>query len=50
MNNRTKNPMQITWKDIRITAEPPKGKCKGKNALKEPKEIIKGVSGTVMPG
>ena len=42
--------MQITWENIRITAEPPKGKCKGKNALKEPKEIIKGVSGTVMPG
>ena len=50
MSNRTKNPMQISWSDIRITAEPPKGKCKGKNAPKESKEIIKGVSGTVMPG
>lgn len=29
---------------------PPKGRCKPKNALTEPKEIIRGVSGTVMPG
>ena len=29
---------------------PPKGRCKPKNALKEPKEIIRNVSGTVMPG
>lgn len=50
MNNRTKRPMQITWKDIVITAQPPSGKCKPKNAIKVPKEIIRGVSGTVMPG
>ena len=42
--------MQITWKNIEIKAIPPKGRCKPKNALKEPKEIIRGVSGTVMPG
>lgn len=29
---------------------PPKGRCKPKNALTEPKEIIRGVSGTVLPG
>jgi len=29
---------------------PPKGKCKPKNALTQPKDIIRGVSGTVMPG
>jgi len=29
---------------------PPKGRCKPKNALTEPKEIIRGVSGTVKPG
>ena len=45
-----KKPIQITWENITITALPPKGKCKPKNSLKEPKEIIKGVSGTVMPG
>ena len=50
MTNRTKRPMQITWKDIVITAKPPTGKCKPKNALKVDKEIIRGVSGTVMPG
>lgn len=50
MSNKTKNPMQISWSNIKITAEPPKPKCK-KNAPKgESKEIIKGVSGTVMPG
>ena len=29
---------------------PPKGRCVPKNALKEPKDIIRGVSGTVLPG
>ena len=31
---------------------PPTGRCakKAKNALKEPKVIIDGVSGTIMPG
>ena len=50
VSNRTKNPVQITWKNIVIRAMPPTGRCKPKNALKEPKEIIRGVSGTVMPG
>ena len=48
--NRTQNPIQISWNDITITANPPTGRCKPKNALKEPKEIIRGVSGTVQPG
>jgi ABC-type glutathione transport system ATPase component len=43
-------PVQLSWEDIVITAMPPKGRCKPKNALKEPKQIIKGVSGTVLPG
>jgi len=29
---------------------PPTGRCKPRNALKEPKVIIDNVSGTVMPG
>jgi ABC-type multidrug transport system fused ATPase/permease subunit len=45
-----KTPVQLTWENISITAQPPKGRCKPKNALTEPKEIIRGVSGTVMPG
>ena len=50
LRNKTKQPIQITWKNITITATPPKPKCK-KNAPAPPsKEIIKGVSGTVMPG
>lgn len=48
--NRTKNPIQLSWENIHITAHPPTGRCKPKNALKEPKEIIRGVSGTVLPG
>ena len=38
--------------NIEITALPPSGKCgkRNKNALKEPKVIIDGVSGTAMPG
>ena len=48
--NRTTNPIQISWEDITITARPPQGRCKPKNALKEDKEIIRSVSGTVMPG
>lgn len=43
--------IQITWRDIYITAKfPPKGKCCQKKITPEPKEIIRGVSGTVMPG
>jgi len=49
MTNKTKNPLQISWEDIKITAMPPKKMC-GKPATTAPKEIIKGVSGTVMPG
>ena len=45
-----KKPIQLSWENIVITAQPPKGKCKPKNSLTEPKEIIKCVSGTVMPG
>ena len=44
---RTERPVQISWKNVTIDAIPPKGKCKPKNALKEPKPIIRGVSGTV---
>ena len=47
-------PICLTWKDISITAQPPKGacggKCKPRGALKEPKLIIDGVSGNVKPG
>ena len=50
LRQKVKNPVQITWKNIVIRAMPPKGKCKPKNALTEPKEIIRSVSGTVMPG
>jgi len=48
--NTTKSPIQISWQDIRITAMPPTGRCKARGALKEPKVIIDGVSGTVLPG
>jgi len=49
--NVTKTPSQISWENITITAHPPKKRCgKGKNAPSEPKEIIRGVSGTVKPG
>lgn len=44
-----KRPVQLSWEDITITANPPAGKC-GKKGVGEPKEIIRGVSGTVMPG
>lgn len=53
MNTKSKKkPVQITWEDITITAHPPKaGMCGKKNAPQAPpKEIIRGVSGTVMPG
>ena len=49
--NVTKTPSQLTWENVTITAVPPKKRCgKGKNAPAEPKEIIRGVSGTVKPG
>ena len=47
---KTNRPVQLSWEDITIRAMPPTGRCKPKNALTEPKEIIRGVSGTVMPG
>ncbi len=50
LTKSNKTPVQITWKNIVIRAMPPTGRCKPKNALKEPKEIIRGVSGTVQPG
>jgi hypothetical protein len=46
----TKNPIQLTWQNITITAMPPTGRCKPRGALKEPKKIIDDVSGTVQPG
>jgi ABC-type multidrug transport system fused ATPase/permease subunit len=42
--------MQITFENIKIVAMPPTGRCKGRNALKDPKTIIDGVSGTILPG
>ena len=54
IGNKSKNNklIQLTWDNIKITALPPAGKCgkRAKNALKEPKVIIDGVSGTVKPG
>ena len=50
LRQKVKRPIQLSWENITIQALPPKGKCKPKNALKEPKDIIRGVSGTVMPG
>lgn len=54
IGNKSKNNklIQLTWDNIKITALPPAGKCgkRNKNALKEPKVIIDGVSGTVKPG
>ena len=47
---KTERPVQISWENITITAVPPKGRCKPKNALSAPKQIIRGVSGTVQPG
>ena len=50
--NKNNKLVQLTWDNIEITALPPSGKCgkRNKNALKEPKVIIDGVSGTAMPG
>lgn len=45
-----KQKVQLTFSDIHITAMPQSGRCKPKSNLKEPKEIIRGVSGTIMPG
>ena len=50
--NKNNKLVQLTWENIEIVAHPPSGKCakRNKNALKEPKVIIDGVSGTVKPG
>ena len=46
-----KKKLQLSWEDIHITAMPAQGKCcKGTSVLKEPKKIIDGVSGAVLPG
>ena len=50
-----KKPIQISWEDIEIYAEIKKGGCCGAKPkegepLIEKKPIIRGVSGTVMPG
>ena len=50
LRNKVKKPIQITWKNIVITAQPPKPKCKKNAELPPVKEIIRDVSGTVMPG
>jgi len=42
--------VQLSWHDISIVANPPTGRCKPRGGIKEPKTIIDGVSGTVMPG
>lgn len=47
---KIKQPIQLSWQNISITAMPPQGKCKGRGALKEPKSIIEDVSGSVLPG
>lgn len=43
------NPIQLTWKEIHITAIPPKKGCCRKEQA-DPKVIIDDVSGTVLPG
>jgi hypothetical protein len=48
--SKTETPIQLTWHNITIRALPPTGRCKPRNAIKEPKTIIDNVSGTVMPG
>jgi ABC-type glutathione transport system ATPase component len=50
IRQKVKKPIQITWKNIRITAVPPKPKCKKNAEPAPPKEIIRDVSGTVKPG
>jgi ABC-type multidrug transport system fused ATPase/permease subunit len=51
---QSKNPIQLTWKKISITAQPPKGgcggRCKPRGALTSSKLIIDNVSGTIKPG
>lgn len=47
--NPNKVPVQISWKDIRITTVPKAGCC-GRKTDVEPKTILDGVSGSVLPG
>jgi len=42
--------VQLTWKNIVINAPPKAGKCGKKLPDAKPKEILRGVSGTVSPG
>lgn len=49
-NKVAKIKIQLSWENIHITAMPATGRCKGQGMLKDPKKIIDGVSGTVMPG
>lgn len=46
---KIKQKIQISWHDISITAEPPKGCC-GKKGKGENKEILRGLSGSALPG
>ena len=48
-SNPNKVPVQISWKDISITTVPKAGCC-GKKPDVEPKTILDGVSGSVLPG
>jgi hypothetical protein len=41
--------IQLSWQDINIVAEPRKGSC-GKKGVGESKEILKGISGSALPG
>lgn len=46
----TRAKIQLSWKDIKITAPPKKGRCGKVLPEEKPKEILRGVSGTVAPG
>lgn len=46
----TRAKVQLTWKNIEISAPPKQGKCGKKIEGAEPKPILRGVSGTVSPG
>ena len=48
-SNPNKVPIQLSWKDIRIETIPKAGCC-GKKTDIEPKVILDGVSGSVLPG
>lgn len=46
----TRAKVQLTWKDIVITAPPKQGRCGKKIPGAVANEILRGVSGTVCPG